>query len=190
MQFIKRKIELGYGEIEAAIAQVLEIKPDDVPALRASLRHLRNMGLPDIPNPGSGRKVSYTTFQAMEMLIALVLQHGGITSRRAVIMSPDIAHWCVTLEPPIPYDQCVVISQSAKEFSITILKGLEGFRGYVESLPIDSFFFMNVSSYQLKLEKALKVRIDHKPQVQGQPRGLEIARVKLRRSDAWLCLTT
>ena len=169
MQITKRKIELGYGEIEAAIAQVLEIKPADVPALRASLRHLRNMGLPDIPNPGSGRKVPYTTFQAMEMLIALVLQHGGITSRRAVMMTPDIAHWCVTLEPPIPLGQCVVISHTAKEVKMTILHGLEGFRRYVDFLPADSFFFVNVSSYQLKLEKALKVRIDHKPEWPSEP---------------------
>ena len=91
MESAKQKIELGYGEIEAAIAQVLEIEPADVPALRARLRHLRNMGLPRISNPGSGRKIRYTTLQAMEMLMAVVLQNGGITSRNASHLAPMIA---------------------------------------------------------------------------------------------------
>ena len=159
----KKKSELGYGEIEAAIAQVLEIEPAGVPALRARLRHLRNMGLPDIPNPGSGRKVPYTTFQAMEMLIAVVLEYGGITSRNAVNAAPGIARQCVTLKPPVPYAACVMVTHTHDELTITFVRGLEDLPRKLELLAGDSFFFVNVSSCQLKLENALKVRIDHIP---------------------------
>ena len=168
MQITKRKIELGYGEIEAAIAQVLEIKSAGVPALRARLRHLRNMGLPKIPNPGSGRKVSYTTFQAMEMLIAVVLEYGGITSRNAVKLTPLIALECVTIEP-ISYNTCVVLTYAQDELNITFVRGLEDLPYTLRYLARDSLFFVNVASYQQKLECALKVRIDHIPEKPSEP---------------------
>ncbi len=157
-------IELRYGEIEAAIAQVLEIKSAGVPALRARLRHLRNMGLPDIPNPGSGRKVSYTTFQAMEMLIAVVLEYGGITSRNAVNVTPLIAHGCVKLEPLPSWEMCVALTYTQDKLNITFVEGPEDLPDVLRCLGKDSCFFVNISSCQLKLENALKVRVDHIPE--------------------------
>ncbi len=161
MQITKQKIERGYGEIEAAIAQVLKIEPADVPALRARLRHLRNMGLPDIPNPGSGRKILYTTFQAMEMLIAVVLQHNGMTSRHAAIMAPTISGLGVNSDPPFPY---VMVSDTSSNCNITPIRDLGDIPQNIKYFYSDSFFFLNLSSYKLKLEDALKVRIDPKPE--------------------------
>ncbi len=70
-----------YGVVEAMIAEVLEIKPEGIGALRARLRHLRNLGVPALPRPGSGKKIKYSRRQAFEMLTTVILEHRGFTPR-------------------------------------------------------------------------------------------------------------
>jgi hypothetical protein len=80
----------SYGEVEEILARVFRSTAEERPKLRARLRHLRNIGVPDLPRPGSGVKLSYTERQAFEMLIALGLELVGQTPRRAAQLSKDI----------------------------------------------------------------------------------------------------
>jgi hypothetical protein len=68
---------LLYGQIENIIARVLWIREDLRPVLRARLRHLRKIGVPELPNVGSGGRVHYTYEQALEMLVAIALENIG-----------------------------------------------------------------------------------------------------------------
>src|SRR5208282_229219 len=82
----------GYGEVELAIAAVLEIGPEDMGALKGRLRHLRNLGFPSAKRPGSGTKIRYSFHDAFKMLVAIALEHGGFAPRSAMIAVSKIEH--------------------------------------------------------------------------------------------------
>jgi len=84
------EVALTYGVVEAVIAEVLGIEPEGIGALRARLRHLRNLGVPGLPRPGSGKKIRYSRRQAFEMLTTMILEHGGFTPRLAISAAQDI----------------------------------------------------------------------------------------------------
>ena len=81
---------LRYKNVEAALAAVLEIKLEEMGAFRARLRHLRNLGLPKLPTPGSGQRIAYTEKQAFTMQIALELEDLGIAPRSAAAIAMSI----------------------------------------------------------------------------------------------------
>ena len=72
-----------YGQVEAALAEVFKVGANELGALRGRLRHLRNIGVPALPNPGSGRQIRYSREAAIEMLLALELAGLGIAPRHA-----------------------------------------------------------------------------------------------------------
>jgi hypothetical protein len=79
---------LSYGILEEAIAKVLKVDSKGRPALNARLRHIRSRGA--LPRPGSGKKIRYSRSQAFEMLIIVILEHGGFTPRVAMAAANDI----------------------------------------------------------------------------------------------------
>lgn len=79
-----------YGQVETAIAEVLGVKPRNFSALRARLRHMKNVGVPTLPKPGSGQKITYSEAMAIEMLLAAALEFGGFTPRKAAMASVTI----------------------------------------------------------------------------------------------------
>src|SRR5271165_958624 len=81
---------MTYGVVEAVIAEVLDVPPKMIGALRARLRHLRNLGVPALPRPGSGKKIRYSYRQAFEMLTTVILEHGGFTPRLAISAAQDV----------------------------------------------------------------------------------------------------
>ncbi len=81
---------LRYKHVEAALAEVMNVKPKAMGAFRARLRHLRNIGLPRLPSPGSGRAIDYARRQALAMLIAVELEKVGQTPKQAAIMAESI----------------------------------------------------------------------------------------------------
>ena len=86
-------MQLRYNHIEAALAELTGVKPKDMGAFRGRLRHLRNIGLPRLPNPGSGMPIAYTRPQVLEMLLALELENKvGRTPKAAVLLAQSITH--------------------------------------------------------------------------------------------------
>lgn len=84
-------MELRYGDVETALAAVLKVEPKRMGAFRARLQHLRNIGLPSgLPKPGSGRQIAYSNRQALEMLLALVLEELGQSPQAAAVLSASI----------------------------------------------------------------------------------------------------
>ena len=83
-------MEFRYKHIEAALADVASVKPTDMGAFRARLRHLRNIGLPQLPNPGSGQPIAYSRRQALEMLLAVELEKVGQAPKSAALLAQSI----------------------------------------------------------------------------------------------------
>jgi hypothetical protein len=73
-----------YRHVEAALATVFEIKPDEIGAFRGRLRHLRNIGAPELPKPGSGQQIEYTREHVVEVMLAVELATLGVAPRHAV----------------------------------------------------------------------------------------------------------
>jgi hypothetical protein len=67
-----------YGEVEAALAETFKVNPQDLGAFRGRLRHLRNIGIPELPRPGSGKQIRYSREAAIEILLALEFSALGL----------------------------------------------------------------------------------------------------------------
>jgi hypothetical protein len=76
-------VRYRYGQVEAALATVFEVEPDEMSAFRGRLRHLRNIGCPELPKVGSGQPVEFSREAAIEMMLALELATLGIAPRHA-----------------------------------------------------------------------------------------------------------
>ena len=68
----------------------MKVKPRAMGAFRARLRHLRNIGLPRLPSPGSGRPIDYSRQQALAMLIAVELEKVGQSPKQAARVAESI----------------------------------------------------------------------------------------------------
>jgi hypothetical protein len=99
-----------YGDIEAAIIEALAVKPEGVKALRARLLHLRNLGVPKLPKPGSGKKIDYTWLMGFEMLVAVALERGGYTPRLAALVGPQICRHASIYTPSTPLPTFAVLT--------------------------------------------------------------------------------
>jgi hypothetical protein len=143
-------VELRYKHVEAALAEVLDVKAKGLGAFRARLRHLRNIGLPRLPMPGSGQHIVYSRRQALEMLIAMELEKVGQTPRRAALLAESIVQ-----QSPGQHE--------GKDFYVAIIEGRPGytgafglkvFREFMKSAP-EVFLVLNVSACARKLDPAL-----------------------------------
>jgi len=149
-------MEIQYGHIEKALADVVGVKPKALGAFRAKLRHLRNIGVPQLPNPGSGNAISYSQRQALEMLIALELEKLGFSPRNVALMAPSITRQS-------PYGQhdgqdfYIALSEGALTYTAL---GRASFGEYLEGAP-DVFAVINVSACMRKLNAALDQARDH-----------------------------
>lgn len=73
----------AYAIVEAALADSVGIAKSDLPAFRAKLRHLRNIGVPKIAKPGRGTRIAYSKRNVTELRLALALESVGNTPRNA-----------------------------------------------------------------------------------------------------------
>ena len=76
-----------YKHLELALAQVFKVEMKDLPAFRARIRHLRNLGVPPVGKPGSGQTVTYTRADAIRLLIALESELFGLPPKFAAAFS-------------------------------------------------------------------------------------------------------
>jgi hypothetical protein len=89
-------MDLRYKHVEAALASALGIKAGEMPAFKARLLYLRNMGLPKLSKVGSGQQITYTERHALEILIAILLERGG----QSPSMAAQFAKTIVATLPP------------------------------------------------------------------------------------------
>lgn len=82
--------DFTFGEAEELIASVLYVRPEDRAKLRSSLRHLRTIGVPKVPNLGSGIKSRYSEDQVFEMLMTVGIEFAGQMPRRAAQLAQEI----------------------------------------------------------------------------------------------------
>ena len=86
-------MELRYGQIEQALAEILGVPSlERTRAFRARLRHLRNIGIPELPKPGTGQSVAYSYEHALELLVALRLESIGTAPRFLAPLAKSITN--------------------------------------------------------------------------------------------------
>lgn len=144
-------MELRYKHIESALADVMKIKPKDMGAFRARLRHLRNIGVPQLPNPGSGQPIDYSRRHALELFVALELEKVGQAPKQVALLAGTI----VRQSPYGKYegsDCYAVISESGP--GVTMVFGPRVFLEFMKSAP-EVFLVINVSACVRKLDPAL-----------------------------------
>jgi hypothetical protein len=86
------EMELRYGAVERALAGILGVPADQARAFRARLRHLRNIGVPELPKPGTGQPIAYTFEHALELLVALRLESIGTAPRVISLLTKSITN--------------------------------------------------------------------------------------------------
>jgi hypothetical protein len=79
----RQEVAFQYKYVELALANAFGVEPLDLPAFRARLRHLRNLGVPAIPRPGTGHTIAYGRSHAIQMLVALELELLGLPPKLA-----------------------------------------------------------------------------------------------------------
>lgn len=151
-------MSLGYKQVETALADVLEVKPDDMGAFRARLRHLRNLGLPELPTPGSGQRIDYSDDQAFVMLLALELEDVGLAPRSAATIAQSIARMHRSLRGALR------LSADGNFYAAVTPKGAKQWTALSTRAALDKFLararrgfcLLNLSFCARKLERALR----------------------------------
>ena len=69
--------DLRYRDLEGAAAGVLEVPERELGAFRAKIRHLRNIGVPNVPARGSGTQTTYSREHVFSVITALELGRLG-----------------------------------------------------------------------------------------------------------------
>jgi hypothetical protein len=144
-------VALRYKHVEAALAEVLKVGPKAMGAFRARLRHLRNIGLPRLPSPGSGRAIDYSRQQALAMLIAVELEKLGQSPKQAAVLAQSMMRQS-------PYGQhegkdCYV-GVSEHSAGYTMAYGLDGVTRLLKSAPA-VLLLINISACVRRLDAAL-----------------------------------
>lgn len=99
-----------YRHIETALATVFKILPEGMGAFRARLRHLRNIGVPELPKPGSGEQIEYTRGHAIEILLALELEALGVSPRHAAAHAKMHVEQVGHLNPMDDARKCLIVT--------------------------------------------------------------------------------
>jgi hypothetical protein len=87
---------MQYGQFEEALVQMLGINEGSLGAFRARLRHLRNLGIPNVPKRGSGNAVAYGRGDLFTTFVALALQALGCAPTVSALIANFAArqvHW-------------------------------------------------------------------------------------------------
>lgn len=70
---------LQYKQMEAVLAQLFDIRHADRKAFKARIRHLREIGVLDVPKCGKGQIIQYAESHVRELFIALLLARFGLS---------------------------------------------------------------------------------------------------------------
>jgi len=129
----------------------MNVERKSMGAFRAKLRHLRNIGVPHLPNPGSGRQIEYSRRHALELMIALELEKLGQSPRSVALNAPSIVAQAFSGQPE--EDDCrVMIHENVPGYTIAWTE--VAFFKYMRKAP-NVFMVINVSGCARRLEDAL-----------------------------------
>jgi hypothetical protein len=78
-------------EFEEALIHMLGVSEAGLGAFQGRLRHLRTLGIPDVPKRGSGNAVNYTKWDLFTTLIALALHSLGFAPTTSAIVARQAA---------------------------------------------------------------------------------------------------
>jgi hypothetical protein len=149
-------MDLKYKHVEAALVDVARVKPKAVGAFRGKLRHLRNLGLPQVPSSGSGKHVIYSRRQVLEMLVAIELENiGHKPDSIAVALSQSIVRQS-------PYGQhegkdCYIVLSPLSETPerYQVMYGIQTVRKFLDDGP-HVFTLVNLSALVRRLDPAIE----------------------------------
>ena len=157
-------VDLRYKHLEAALAEVLSVRLEQMGAFRARLRHLRNIGLPLTQRPGKGSHITYSGDNALEMLLTLQLQDLGHPPSRAWVYSSVIM---MNLPPSFLKDKAVTYAITYptvlpvgpeqlwhKAVFAKLCFGLDQLMECIKEAP-PAFYIVNVTERGKKLVDAL-----------------------------------
>jgi hypothetical protein len=82
---------MQYRQFVEALVEMFSIEESNLSAFRARLRHLRNLGVPNIPKRGSGNALSYSQEDLFTTSIALALQTLGFAPAVSAIIGKKAA---------------------------------------------------------------------------------------------------
>jgi hypothetical protein len=168
-----RKSGLRYGEVEAILATVKNIPSEGIPAFRARLRHMRNIGVPmGLPQTGRGGVLRFSKDQVFEMLWCLDLQEISWPPKEAAKFAYYIRKLCYSpkfKEIAEKYDSDVFAVAAgnygisfedylAKEGSdfLEIFTDIDGAFEFIRKISKRStYILMNLTFSQRELDKAI-----------------------------------
>jgi hypothetical protein len=73
--------DLRYRDVERALVKIFSVPNKRLGAFRARIRHLRNLGVPELERVGRGTQLTYTRQHALELVLAIELERVGIAPR-------------------------------------------------------------------------------------------------------------
>ena len=150
-----------YRHAEAALASVFGVEPDELGAFRGRLRHLRNIGVPDIPKPGSGRQIEYSRQSIIEMMLALEFEAMGVAPRYASRYAKQyIKEFAPDPDHPARFDMILVTNPHPFRFPWAVIsaQSTSTWREWLltkEVLP-NRFAIVNVAQSVAVLDDALR----------------------------------
>ena len=155
---MKEKNAQRYSAIEAALCDVFGIEPEDIKPFQARIRHLRAIGVPDLPRSGSGKHIEYSFNQVLEVAFALTLASYGIAPRISAEIGPDIAKTVRRMGTGSHHDDTyVILEPSGSSLSWEFVPGLSLLKFKIDSRceDNDALLILNASSLVRKVERAL-----------------------------------
>ena len=82
---------MQYREFEQALVGMFSVDETQLGAFRARLRHLRKLGVPNVPKRGSGNASSYSQEHLFTTSVALTVETLGYTPTTSVLIAAKAA---------------------------------------------------------------------------------------------------
>jgi len=154
-------IQYRYGQVEAALAKMLAVRPAEIETMRTRLRHLRKLGVPRLAGVGSGRQLDYSWRQALEMAVALQFVSVGQAPRYAADLAHSVmrqARMRAVVEAPAKGDMFATVQPFAHRPKAWIAYGQQSLRELCRDLVtgIPAVSVVNISACARSLSEALE----------------------------------
>ena len=156
---------LPHSVVEDVIVQVFDlVDPDDLTNFQARIRHFRNIGVPrNLPQPGSGRRITYTLDQVLQLGFALCLGQYGVMPRVAADIGPALAQTIRMMRIGNPGDDVYAVLGRGGDGAglvYTLLPNIEQLKQTLEEQfaghKEDALLVLNVSNLTRKIEQGFQ----------------------------------